>query len=101
MFKPALPDPDRIAQMDRSNYADYRAYMILRPDYFRELWDCEPTEQNIKAAWEETTANLELPEEKDCVAKNASVETEIRIGHHSREDCAGREKIKNPMDVMP
>jgi hypothetical protein len=43
--------------------------MILRPDYFRELWDCEPTEQNIKAAWEETTANLELPEEKDCVAK--------------------------------
>ena len=80
MFKPALTDPDRIAQMDRSNYAGYRSYMLIRPDYFRELWDCEPTEQNIKAAWEETTANLELPEEKDCVAKNASVETEIRIG---------------------
>lgn len=69
MFKPALPDPDRIAQIDRSNYAGYRSYMLLRPDYFRELWDCEPTEQNIKAAWEETTANLELLEEKDCLAK--------------------------------
>jgi hypothetical protein len=69
MFKPALPDPDRIAQIDRSNYAGYRSYMLIRPDYFRELWDCEPTEQNIKAAWDETTANLELPEEKDCVAK--------------------------------
>lgn len=69
MFKPALPDPNRIAQIDRSNYAGYRSYMLLRPDYFRELWDCEPTEQNIKAAWDETTANLELPEEKDYVAK--------------------------------
>jgi hypothetical protein len=48
------------SNIDRSDFASWRDYMICRPAYFAEICDCEPTEENIRAVWEEIQYLIEV-----------------------------------------